>query len=112
MVAAWAELACDCSISGESELDVPVDVPLGERRLGDRLREQAQRSVQPGHRNVQDGLQPGQRDLDAESGSLGLQQLGELLAVVLAAALVEHPGAHRGHTLPVPVLDVEGHVEH
>ena len=44
------------------------------------LGEQRERGLQSRRRHVEHRLDPGQADVDAETGPFGLQQLGELLA--------------------------------
>ena len=91
---------------------MPRDVGVGDLRLGDGLGEELEGALEVRGGDVQDGLEPGQRHLDAEAGPLGLEQLGELLARVRPRALVEGAGRDGGDALEVAVLAVERGVEH
>ena len=92
MLAVWAEFAWACSISASRSWTCRLTSRALSCGLADRLGEQLHRRLQVRRRYVEHRLQPRQGQLDPEAGPLGLQQLGELLAVVLPACPRRAPG--------------------
>ena len=62
--------------------------------------------------NIEDRLQPGQRKIDPEACTLGLQKLRKLVSVVSQRSLIQRPRANGCNAFDVAAFRIERNIQY